>query len=206
PDAQNILNIQGSNFMLKHLAFTKGSRGIRVGPAATFNAIFDDLYVYDTATTAFAANDAGNEYYNITLRNTEIKISNTFGGGCVYFGCVNDLCRMRDSLLEHNYCHDTNGPVGGFRPGFQVKPGSYNVMIRNNACYRVSGPCILVYDDYNRGRNFIVGNYAIQSGTGDFGIQCTSGVTIANNVIFSASKFCYTNDLLTVRMITGQRR
>ncbi|CAF1191045.1 unnamed protein product [Rotaria magnacalcarata] len=187
PDAQNILNIQGSNFMLKHLAFTKGSRGIRVGPAATFNAIFDDLYVYDTATTAFAANDAGNEYYNITLRNTEIKISNTFGGGCVYFGCVNDLCRMRDSLLEHNYCHDTNGPVGGFRPGFQVKPGSYNVMIRNNACYRVSGPCILVYDDYNRGRNFIVGNYAIQSGTGDFGIQCTSGVTIANNVIFSAN-------------------
>ncbi|CAF4229151.1 unnamed protein product [Rotaria sp. Silwood2] len=78
-DAQNILNIQGSNFMLKHLAFTKGSRGIRIGPAATFNAIFDDLYIYDTATTAFAANDAGNEYYNITLRNTEIKITNTFG-------------------------------------------------------------------------------------------------------------------------------
>lgn len=62
-------------------------------------------------------------------------------------------------------------------------------MIRNNACYKVSGPCILVYDDYNRGRNFIVGNYAILSGVEDLGIQCTSGVTITNNVVLYASKF-----------------
>ncbi|CAF3365367.1 unnamed protein product [Rotaria sp. Silwood2] len=60
-------------------------------------------------------------------------------------------------------------------------------MIRNNACYKVAGPCILVYDDYNRGRNFIVGNYAILSGTNDFGIQCTSGVTVTNNVVLHAT-------------------
>jgi hypothetical protein len=32
-DAQNILDIQGSNFMVKGIAFTKGSRGVRLGPA-----------------------------------------------------------------------------------------------------------------------------------------------------------------------------
>lgn len=42
-------------------------------------------------------------------------------GGCVYFGCVNDVCRVRDSLIEHNYCHDTLGIQDGYRPGFQLK-------------------------------------------------------------------------------------
>ena len=31
--AQNVVNIQGSNFMVKGLAFTHGSRGVRLGPA-----------------------------------------------------------------------------------------------------------------------------------------------------------------------------
>ncbi|CAF2527896.1 unnamed protein product [Rotaria sp. Silwood2] len=189
-NVQNILNIQGSNFMLKHLAFTKGSRGIRLGPTVTSNAIFDDIYIYDTTGTAFSANDAGNEYFNITLRNSEIKNTNAFGattGECVYFGCVNDACRVRDSLLEHNYCHDTLGSQGGARAAFQVKSGSYNVIIRNNACYKVVGPCIVVYDDYNRGRNLIIGNLAINAGTADLGIQCTSGATIINNIVINAN-------------------
>lgn len=29
---QNILNVQGSNYIVKHLAFTGGSRGVRLGP------------------------------------------------------------------------------------------------------------------------------------------------------------------------------
>lgn len=35
-NVQNIINIQGSNFMIKGIAFTRGSRGIRLGPAGTF--------------------------------------------------------------------------------------------------------------------------------------------------------------------------
>ncbi|CAF3318734.1 unnamed protein product, partial [Rotaria sp. Silwood2] len=27
------MNIQGSNFMVKGIAFTKGSKGVRIGPA-----------------------------------------------------------------------------------------------------------------------------------------------------------------------------
>jgi hypothetical protein len=34
---------------------------------------------------------------------------------------VNDGCRIRDSLIAHNYCHDTLGSEGGSRAGFQVK-------------------------------------------------------------------------------------
>ncbi|CAF2041798.1 unnamed protein product [Rotaria magnacalcarata] len=189
-NVQNILNVQGSNYMLKHLAFTKGSRGLRLGPAVTSNAIFDDIYIYDTTGTAFSANDGGNEYFNLTLQNSEIKNTNALGattGECVYFGCVNDGCRVRDSLLEHNYCHDTLGSQGGARAGFQVKSGSFNVIIRNNACYKVVGPCIVVYDDYNRGRNIITGNLAIEAGTADLGIQCTSGATVTNNIIINAN-------------------
>jgi hypothetical protein len=32
-NSQNIINIQGSNFMIKDIAFTRGSRGVRLGPA-----------------------------------------------------------------------------------------------------------------------------------------------------------------------------
>ncbi|CAF3970285.1 unnamed protein product [Rotaria sp. Silwood2] len=187
--AQNIMNIQGSNFMVKGIAFTKGSRGIRVGPAVTTNAIFDNIYIYNTTGTAFSANDAGNEYVNITLRNSEITNTNAMTnttGECVYLGCTNDTCRIRDSVIDHNYCHDTLGSVGGSRAGFQVKSGSYNVIIRNNVCYKVVGPCIVVYDDYDRGRNLIDGNLAINAGTADLGIQCTSGATITNNIVINA--------------------
>ncbi|CAF2405276.1 unnamed protein product [Rotaria sp. Silwood2] len=194
--AQNIMNIQGSNFMVKGIAFTKGSRGIRVGPAVTTNAIFDNIYIYNTTGTAFSANDAGNEYVNITLRNSEITNTNAMTnttGECVYLGCTNDTCRIRDSVIDHNYCHDTLGSVGGSRAGFQVKSGSYNVIIRNNVCYKVVGPCIVVYDDYDRGRNLIDGNLAINAGTADLGIQCTSGATITNNIVINACASIYNN-------------
>ncbi|CAF1026447.1 unnamed protein product [Rotaria sordida] len=190
PNAQNVINIQGSNFMVKYIAYTKGSRGIRLGPGVTKNAIFDCIYIYNITGMAFSANDVGNEYVNITLRNSEMTNTNAVAattGECVYLGCENDGCRIRDSLIDHNYCHDTLGSSGGSRAGFQVKSGSYNVTLRNNVCYNVVGPCILVYDDYDRGRNLIDGNLAINAGTADVGIQCTSGATITNNIVINAN-------------------
>ncbi|CAF3421423.1 unnamed protein product [Rotaria socialis] len=189
-NAQNVINIQGSNFMVKGIAFTKGSRGVRLGPAVTSNAIFDNIYIFNTTGTAFSANDNANEYANITLQNSEITNTNALAattGECVYVGCVSDECRIRDSLFQHNYCHDTLGSVGGSRAGFQIKPGSYNVIIRNNVCYNVVGPCIIVYDGYDRGRNLIDGNLAVNAGTADIGIQCTSGATITNNIVINSN-------------------
>ncbi|CAF3474330.1 unnamed protein product [Rotaria socialis] len=68
--AQHIMNIQGSNFMIKGIVFTKGSRGIRIGPSTTKNAIFDNIYIYNTTGTSFSADDVANEYVHITLRNS----------------------------------------------------------------------------------------------------------------------------------------
>ena len=43
---------------------------------------------------------------------------------------------------------------------FQVKPGSYNVVVRNNVCYNTNGVCVLLYDDFNNGQNVIEGRKA----------------------------------------------
>ncbi|CAF5034736.1 unnamed protein product, partial [Rotaria sp. Silwood1] len=136
--------------------------------------------------------DAGNEYVNVTLRNSEITNTNALAnttGECVYLGCADDTCRIRDSIIDHNYCHDTLGSVGGSRAGFQVKTGSYNVIIRNNVCYKVVGPCIVVYDDYDRGRNLIDGNLAISAGTADLGIQYLAGIGVIQNSIYPAINY-----------------
>jgi hypothetical protein len=48
------------------------------------------------------------------------------------------------------------------------------------------GPCIVVYDDYNLGRNIIESNVAINSGTQDNGIQASAGATIINNIVVNS--------------------
>lgn len=102
-------------------------------------------------------------------------------GECIYLGCVTDGCRVNGGLIENSYCHDTcvpNACSGGsygsgfqvrahscrsrvrasvLKPMSQVKPGSNNVIVRNNVCYNTNGVCTLLYDDYNRGQNIIEG-------------------------------------------------
>lgn len=43
---QNTINIQGSNFMIKGIAFTRGSRGVRLGPAGTFFSSHSHKYFH----------------------------------------------------------------------------------------------------------------------------------------------------------------
>jgi len=81
-------------------------------------------------------------------------------GECFYFGGQSGTPVFRDSLLEYNSCHDTcvgRGACtgGSMGSGYQVKRGSYNNIIRNNVCYRVNSPCILLYDDYDKGQNLV---------------------------------------------------
>ena len=47
-------------------------------PRAASNAIFDDIYIYNTTGTVFSVNDAGNEYVNMNLRNSEITNTNAY--------------------------------------------------------------------------------------------------------------------------------
>jgi hypothetical protein len=185
PNAQNIINVIGSYFKIDGLGFIGGSRGVRLGTGVVTNAVFNNLLIANTTGTAFSANDNGNEYYNLTITNNEIYNTNYLAvttGECFYLGCSNDACRIRDSLIMHNYCHDTLGSSGGSRAGIQIKTGSYNNLISKNVCYNVVGPCVLVYDDYDRGRNIIDGNFAVNAGSQDLAFQATSGVTITNNI------------------------
>jgi hypothetical protein len=46
---------------------------------ATSNAVFDNIYIYNTTGTGFSANDGGNEYSNITIQNSEITNTNALG-------------------------------------------------------------------------------------------------------------------------------
>lgn len=61
----------------------------------------------------------------------------------------------------------------------QIKPGTNNVIVRNNVCYNTYGVCILLYDDYNRGQNIAEGNLVITV-RADNGIQVHPDVIIAS--------------------------
>jgi hypothetical protein len=183
--AQNIMNVIGSYFKIDGLGFVGGSRGLRLGAGVVTNAIFNNLVVANTTGTAISANDGGNDYYNLTFSNNEVYNTNYLAsttGECFYLGCSNDACRIHDSLVIHNYCHDTLGSTSGSRAGIQIKTGSYNNLISQNVCYNTVGPCVVVYDDYDRGRNVIDGNFALNAGSQDLAFQATSGVTITNNI------------------------
>jgi len=104
----------------------------------------------------------------------KIHSTGTGTGECFYLGCVSDGCRIANSIIANNYCHNTTKATGGSHgSGVQVKPGSYNNIIQDNVCYQLGSVCVLVYDDYNRGRNQIIGNFLLDGN--DNGIQATAG-------------------------------
>jgi len=182
---QNTMNIKGSYFVIKGLEITGTSRGVRLFNNA-HHLELNGLIIHDVGDTALSANDGNNEYYNISVRNCEIYNTGSDTGECLYFGCVSDGCRVHDVVIENNICHDTQYANGGsIGSAFQVKPGSYNVIARNNVCYNVLSVCILFYDDYDRGVNIIEGNIILNT-IQDAGIQATAGAIIRNNIVLNA--------------------
>eukprot|EP01114_Cavostelium_apophysatum_P011276 TRINITY_DN2548_c0_g1_i2.p1 TRINITY_DN2548_c0_g1~~TRINITY_DN2548_c0_g1_i2.p1 ORF type:complete len:629 (+),score=131.01 TRINITY_DN2548_c0_g1_i2:51-1937(+) len=192
PDAnQNTIDIgTGSYFILQNLRFQGGSKGVRMGESGNIeNAIFQNLEIFDTTTTAMSANDVGRTHTNVTIRHNEIHDTGSSESECFYFGCNNAGCTFRNSLIEYNYCHNTAGESGSGGSGIQVKTGSYNNIVRNNVVTDILyGAGILLYDDYDLGVNLIEGNYVAR--TGDNGIQVTSGAKIINNVITDCGGLC----------------
>jgi hypothetical protein len=74
PDVyNNIWDFGGSNFIVRNIEFTGGSRGFRCGDGNNMaNALFEDIKIHDTADTAWSFNDVGADYNNITARRIEI--------------------------------------------------------------------------------------------------------------------------------------
>lgn len=103
--SQNIVNLDVEYVVFENLRFTLGSRGVRLQHAQ--HSKFLNLKVDNAGDAAFTANDSGQTYLNLTIQGNEI--SNTRGTGeCFYLGCNNAACKMIDSIIENNYCHDTN--------------------------------------------------------------------------------------------------
>jgi hypothetical protein len=85
--------------------------------------------IHDTLETGFSANDAGILYTNLVLRRMEIYNTGSATSECFYLGCNQDKCQVKDSLVELNYCHDTNKAQSGYGSGVQLKTGSYSTSL-----------------------------------------------------------------------------
>ena len=90
--------------------------------------------------------------------------------------------------------------------GFQVKFGSYRNILRNNVCFNTNSPCILLYDDFDKGANIVEGN-AIINTVADSGIQVAAGAIIRNNIVIGSfgSGITITNDPLDIYNNEGNR-
>ncbi|KAH3764871.1 chondroitinase B [Pelomyxa schiedti] len=187
---QNIMDIDGYNFVLSDLEFTGGSKGLRLGYGNSLrgitNVTLHNLLVHDTAETAVSCNDGGTVCSNVIVEYCEIYNTGDGTGECFYFGCVGGGCTTHHTIFRYNYCHDTTlATSGSLGSGFQIKTGSYSNYVVNNVCDRTRGPCILLYDDWNRGTNYILGNLAMNSQ--DCAIQAAAGAVIANNIVLDCA-------------------
>jgi len=103
---------------------------------------------------------------------------------CLYMGKEGGSSYTSNTLIEYNLCYNTTNSDSSHGSGFQIKTGSYNVVMRNNVFWNNNVPCMLFYDDFDRGQNIIENNICI--GTHDYGIQVTAGAIIRNNIIVNA--------------------
>jgi len=182
---QNIMDFQGTNFILKNIEFTGGSKGLRLGETGNVsNALFENLTIHDTQETAFSMNQNGLDYNNITIRYLEVYNTGEGTSECFYLGCNYDACTFRNSIVEFNYCHNTTLAESGFGSGIQVKTGSYNNIIRNNVIFNTGGVGLLLYDSYDLGNNIVDSNLVINAG--NIGIQLSAGIVVTNNIIINS--------------------
>lgn len=202
---RNTLQVAGRYWIMRDFEIIGDARATGSLPlrlmSGTSDVVVQGMKIHDLYVNAITANLPGTstsptEYRNLTFRRNEIyKTAGT--GECIYLGCQGSSstttpCFVRDSLVEENLCYDTC--LGGGRTactggsmgsGFQVKFGSYNTIVRNNVCYNVNGPCVLLYDDWNKGLNIVEGNVVINTPS-DSGIQVSAGAIIRNNIVIGS--------------------
>ncbi len=184
PDAaQNIWDFSGTYATVRGLRFSGGSAGLRIEGAD--HLTIEDCEIFDTADVALRLNDTGVTYAHVTIRRNHIHHTGGTGEG-MYLGCNSDACRLRDSLIEGNWVHHTNGPGVSQGDGIELKEGSFHNVIRDNVVHDTNYPCILTYSTVGNGpANVIEGN--LLWNCGDHGIQSAQDAVIANNIILGAA-------------------
>lgn len=183
--SQNVMDLDGSWFVLRHLEITGGSHGLRLGTVD--HATFDDLSLHDIDDVAISCNRTGNNCDSLLIRRNEIFETGGAGspGEGMYLGCNNDACRITNSIIELNYIHDTDGGSQG--DGIELKTGSFGNIVRDNVIVRTGFPGILVscFPDGAGARNIVERN--VIWGTMDNGIQLCGQAIVRNNIVFGAA-------------------
>lgn len=176
---QNILEVQDSRYLeLRNLKFTGGSTGIRL-MTSSFVTI-EGCEIYNTGDVAISANGGGT-FEGLVIRGNHIHDTNGTGEG-MYLGCNNDACRVKNSIIEWNYVHHTNGSTVVQGDGIELKEGSSGNIIRHNVIHDTNYPGILTYSTVGNGPpNIIEGNVIWNSN--DFAIQSAADSIIRNNVV-----------------------
>lgn len=184
PDAnQNLWDFSATYAVVRGIRFSGGSAGLRIEGAD--HLTIEDCEIFDTQDVALRFNDAGVTYASVIIRRNHIHHTGGTGEG-MYLGCNSDGCRLRDSLIEGNWVHDTNGPDVSQGDGIELKEGSFNNVIRDNVIHDTNYPCILTYSTVgNGGPNIIERN--LLWNCGDHGIQSAQDSIIANNIILGAA-------------------
>jgi hypothetical protein len=179
--AQNMLNINAAHIVVQDLRFAGGSRGLRLGPGADFVTLQRNV-VRDTDESGITANDFGETYLGLVLRQNEV--TNTgLGGGTgtgIYLGCNSNGCQVNGALVERNYVHDLGAAVS-VANGIDVKPGSTGNTVRDNVVHGVPFVGIAIGGSSSGNANVLERN-AVWS-TSDWAISLASNATARNNVV-----------------------
>jgi len=176
---QNAINVEGSWYTLRDLEISGGSHGVRVGTSA--HAVFEDLHIHHVGDVGVSCNRPDNSYEAITIRKVHIHDTGMGGGPgeCMYLGCNEGACKVWDSLVEFNWCHDTLAGEQG--DGIEFKTGSYGTTVRHNVIHDVKYPGITMYGTQGMPGNIVEGN--VVWNVIDNGIQTVGDVIVRNNIV-----------------------
>ena len=177
---QNTINVEGATYLtIKGLEITgNGGDGINLsgGPS---NLTFEDLVIHEIDVGInFRSSMSG-----IVVRGNHIYNTGSNGGTGegMYVGCNNNACAVSDTIIENNLIHD-NLPGTTQGDGIEIKPGSYNVTVRDNVIHDMNYPCVLVYGN-GPARNIVERNVMWNCNEA---IQAVSDAVIRNNIIFNS--------------------
>ena len=180
--SQNIWDIGAEHVVIRGLAFSGGSAGLRF-ESGRFVTI-EGCEIFDTGDVALRMNDGGQRYEGMRILRNEIHHTNGTGEG-MYLGCNSNGCQLANALIEGNYIHHTNQSTVSQGDGIEIKEGSFGNVVRDNVIHDTNYPCILTYATAgNGGPNVIERN--VMWGCGDHAIQSAADATIRNNLILGA--------------------
>jgi hypothetical protein len=172
---QNTINIEGATYVtIQHLEITGNGDGINMS-GNPHHITIEDNVIHDI--------DVGINFRSsmdsiFVRRNHIYNTSGTAEG--MYIGCNYANCAVSNSIIEHNWIHNTRGSQGD---GIEIKYGSWGNIIRYNVIYDANYPCILVYGvtdaDIDR-PNLIEGNVVWNCGQS---IDVIADAIVRNNIV-----------------------